>query len=175
MSVYKEGYRALEIIQNAGSRIYDDACDFGALTNKGDTIWNNMKQLVEWYGEKGTRKFHKYETGFTVVQTVKLMDEWSVSDGHKTIGQATELYKVTYVNSKLGIKVRRSRYDGYVYIEKIEQVTNCCGCAKQVEDPNPKNKNGLVLCGDCDEKGIWIDPAGGIHQPNEADPAAMYE
>lgn len=31
------------------------------------------------------------------------------------------------------------------------------------------------ICDSCEEKGYWIDPAGGIHDPDEDDPSAQYE
>jgi hypothetical protein len=31
------------------------------------------------------------------------------------------------------------------------------------------------LCQSCEDRGLWIDPAGGIHAEEEDDPAAMYE
>ena len=34
MSVYKEGYKAIEMIERSSKQIYSDACDFGAPTKK---------------------------------------------------------------------------------------------------------------------------------------------
>ena len=55
MSVYKEGFMCLQTIESASKRIYPDACDFGALTNKGDKIWNAALQLVEMYKDENKR------------------------------------------------------------------------------------------------------------------------
>ncbi len=176
MSVYKEGFYCKAQIENNSKRIFEDAADFGAVTNKGDNIWNCMKQLVEWYGQKGTRVETQYETGCTVTQTVKLIDEWAVSDNRKKLINATELYKVTFVYSKQQFKdMVGNKYNAYVYIERIEKTCLCCSCKTVIEDPNPSNLYGLVLCGECDEKGLWIDPAGGLHTADEENPAEQYE
>lgn len=42
----------------------------------------------------------------------------------------------------------------------------CENCGKETDDS---------LCDDCLELGYWIDPVGGLHSPNEQDPARMYE
>lgn len=35
--------------------------------------------------------------------------------------------------------------------------------------------SGAGVCETCEENGYWIDPAGGVHQGDDEDPAAMYE
>ncbi len=114
MSVYKEGFYCLQQIENQSKRIYEDACDFGALTNKNDSIWNCSKQLVEWYGEKETRKVEKYLTGCTVTQEVTLMDEWNTGDKFT--------YRLTFVTNNNGIKVKGNKFNGYVYVELLKTV-----------------------------------------------------
>lgn len=69
------------------------------------------------YGDKGTRKYNKYNTGATLKQNVTLMDEWAVSDETKTVKQATEVFTVYYIEST-SIK-QKMKYDGYIYVEKI--------------------------------------------------------
>ena len=44
----------------------------------------------------------------------------------------------------------------------------CPHCAR-------RTKNITGICKVCEENGVWIDPAGGIHTDDEEDPAAMYE
>ena len=73
MSVYKEGYMCVETITNASIQIYPDACDFGAPTKQGDEIWNAAKQLVEMYGDEGTRTGEVYPTGKTIRHQVALI------------------------------------------------------------------------------------------------------
>lgn len=113
MSVYKEGYHAVELITKRSKQIFSDAADHGAPTKKGDEIWNAAKQLVDWYGVKGTRKEHKYASGQTVAHQVTLMDEWAVSDGRKTEAQATDLYVVTFTSCTSGAC---KGYDGFVMV-----------------------------------------------------------
>jgi hypothetical protein len=97
MSVFKEGYHALESIHKQAKQIWPDAGDFGAPVKEGSSLWNELKQLCEWYGIKSTRyasapdKKHR-----TVSIYVHLMDEWAVSDEIKTEKEATEFFKVTY-------------------------------------------------------------------------------
>lgn len=115
MSVYREGYKAIEEIKKRSVQIYSDACDYGAPTKNGDSIWNYAKQLVEWYGIKGTRKENRYQTGASVENEVKLIDEWAVSDERKTIEQATDIYVVHFVTCSDG---QCKGKDGYIYISR---------------------------------------------------------
>jgi hypothetical protein len=116
MSIYKEGYHALNEIQSQQIRIYDDACDFGVPVKKNDSNWNLAKQLFAMYGDKTTRKQHDYSTGSNVYSFFTLIDEWSVSDERKTLKQATETYSMHYTTCKTG---KCKGYDGFVSIHKI--------------------------------------------------------
>lgn len=115
MSVYKEGYHALEEIHKSAKQIWPDACDFGTPVKEGSTLWNSIKQLCEWYGIKSTRAVSAADKKHRTVSIyVHLMDEWAVSDGRKTEKEATEFYKVTY-NKTPGIP----GYDGFVEYYKV--------------------------------------------------------
>lgn len=93
MAVYREGYDILKQYEAAKVQIWNDACDEGVLVNQGDRMWNNFKQLVQWYGEVKTRN----QNGVNQVEIdVTLMDEWAVSDERKTVKEATEVYSVNY-------------------------------------------------------------------------------
>lgn len=121
MAVYREGFSALETIERASVRIYDDACDYGALTKQGDSIWNAAKQLVDWYKDHDNQQRMEsiYSTGKTVSNIVELMDEWAVSDGRLTVRQATKRFKVVFVKVNQGIKKQGKVYEGYVYVEEL--------------------------------------------------------
>lgn len=116
MSVYKEGYHAIQLIESQSKQIFSDSCDFGAPTRRGDLIWNVAKQLVDQYGVKETRQENHYETGRSVDQRVELMDEWAVSDERKTEQEAIDLFIVSFVSCSTG---RCRGYEGYVVINKI--------------------------------------------------------
>lgn len=120
MSVYKEFYHAIKLIESNSKRIYEDACDYGALTQVGDELWNWAKQLVEWYGknENGEKKRTQedYSTGTTVTSIVSGIDEWITGN--------TEIYKLTYVSVKKGIKKDGKLYNGFLQIEKIKTIEN---------------------------------------------------
>jgi len=103
MSVYKEGFYAVEEITKASRQIWNDSDDFGAPTKKGDGIWALTKQLVEWYGVPNTRKEERYSTGAAVSHVVELMDEWNTGN--------TFRYLVTFVTVANDPNV-----DGYVYL-----------------------------------------------------------
>lgn len=105
MSVYKEGYYAVELINKASKQIYSDACDYGAPVKKGDSLWNWTKQLVEWYGVQGTRQVSEYGTGATVEHVVELMDEWNTG--------RIDRFKVSYITTR-----GDRRHDGYVTVSK---------------------------------------------------------
>jgi len=117
MAVYREGYMILEQYEKQKSQIWNDACDEGVAVNKGDKLSGAMLQLVEWYGDKATRK----ETAPNQVQIeVTLMDEWAVSDERKTVKEATEVYTVNYYGFKksdLNSLIRRG-YEGFYSITK---------------------------------------------------------
>jgi len=116
MAVYREGYHAVEEIQKASKQIYPDAADYGAPVKKGDNLWNLANQLVEWYpAPNKIRERYDYGTGTTVITWAELMDEWAVSDNRKSVKEAMDLYKITYVQVKNN---RLPGYDGYIYIEK---------------------------------------------------------
>lgn len=142
MSVYKEGFHALNMIQTNSKRIYPDAADFGALVQKEDKLWKTAKQLIDEYAEKGTRKEERYATGCTVEAIVKLVDEGAVSDERKTVSEATERYRVVFVGVQ-GRKIQ-SKYDGYIYAEKIEaeKTNNCHVCGRAFNGDS-------ALCGRC--------------------------
>lgn len=50
-------------------------------------------------------------------------------------------------------------------------IWRCPSCNKYTKDL----QIGSGVCIDCDEDGLWVDPAGGVHSEDEDDPAAMYE
>lgn len=114
MAVYREGFYAVEQITKASVRIFPDAADYGAPTKQGDKIWQVAKQLVEWYGEKDTREENRYSTGRSVTSKVTLIDEWAVSDGRKSMEQATITLTVSFVSCTTG---KCEGYDGYVSID----------------------------------------------------------
>ena len=116
MSVYKEGYHAINEIQAQSVQIYSDACDYGVPCKKGDSTWNLTNQLATWYGDKDTKKVNAYSTGKSVDITVTLMDEWAVSDERKTIKEATENYNLSFVTCKTE---KCKGYDGYVTLTKL--------------------------------------------------------
>lgn len=116
MSVYKEGYYAVKELQKSSARIYPDACDYGVPVKIGDNNWNLAKQLGEWYGDKSSRVVHKYSTGWNVDMVVTLMDEWAVSDGYKTVKEATEKFHLGFTSCNTGVC---KGYNGFITIYKI--------------------------------------------------------
>lgn len=111
MAVYREGYSAIKSITQQSVQIFSDACDFGAPVKVGSTLWNELKQLVDWYKIEGTVKKDQYGCSAQVL----LMDEWAVSDEKKTVAQATEIYDVSYTKCTTG---RCSGFDGFITVSK---------------------------------------------------------
>lgn len=112
MSVYKEGYYALNQLQNNQRQIWPDACDFGTPVEKKSNLWNLAKQLVDWYGIY-KEQISKTET----VVIVSLMDEWKASDDespNRHLKDYNEYYKITYISCKIN-KV----FDGFFTVDKI--------------------------------------------------------
>lgn len=57
-----------------------------------------------------------------------------------------------------------------------ESLVTCSGCNAKVEE---ENTSSPFLCNNCEQLGWWIDPAGGVHEPDNEDdfedPTSMYE
>ncbi len=111
MSVYKEGYMIVSEIQKRSKQIWNDSCDYGALTQVGDQLWLMVKQLIEWYGLPETKKVYYYPGTREVCSmeiTVELMDEWSTG--------RIEPFKITY--NTLKTKVNGVKWSGMFEVEK---------------------------------------------------------
>ncbi len=121
MAVYREGYNILKKIQTASIQVFNDACDCGAPVQKDSQLWNDIKQLFEWYADKRTKRnetITSYSFEFT------LMDEWAVSDERKTVKEATEVYKLTYTKlnqyqNKPYLNPQFKGMHGFVEVDKI--------------------------------------------------------
>lgn len=86
MAVFREAFNAMELIQKNSSQVFSDAADYGAPYVKGDKIWDACQQLAS-YHDPGTEKSEKWKGGKTL--EIIVIDEWAVSDGRKTVEQAT--------------------------------------------------------------------------------------
>jgi hypothetical protein len=121
MAVYREGYDILKKIQTASIQVFNDACDCGAPVQENDVMFNGIKQLFEWYGNKKTKK---QETPETHSFEFTLMDEWAVSDERKTVKEATEKYKLTYTRlrtyqKKPYLNSQFKGMHGFVEVQKL--------------------------------------------------------
>ena len=122
MSVYREGYHILKQIQiNQAQQVFNDAADAGAPVQKGDALWNGIKQLKEWYG---VTLSEKQPTNDSKCFEFQLMDEWAVSDKRKTEQEALEQYRLTYTKlesyqKKPYLNPAFKGKHGFVYVEKI--------------------------------------------------------
>ena len=127
MSVYKEGYYAVELIRKNSTQIWPDACDMGAKTKQGDVLWNWAKQLCDWYGIKSTKKVEVFNEMNKVTSIyVSLMDEWKTGK--------TEFFKVTYTKASFS-----NLYSGFFEVEKVLAGT------KQYSDLKATEKEQLAL------------------------------
>jgi len=50
MGVYKEGYSIIENISKWSKAVFADAADYGCPVKKDSYLWDDIKQLAEWYG-----------------------------------------------------------------------------------------------------------------------------
>ncbi len=106
MSVYKEGFYAIDEIKEKSKQIYPDACDFGAPVNEGDPLWNAVKQAVQWYAVKGTRE--EYDNGNQVNVTISLQDEWNAP-------YKTHYFRISY------FKTKKTGFDGFFEVSEIKR------------------------------------------------------
>lgn len=113
MSVYKEFFYAVQIIETHSRQVWNDACDYGAPTKKDDKIWRAMQMLAD-YAVNGTRKVQEYATGKTVEIEVMGIDEWTVGDDRASQADAVVRLKMIYVTTN-----KAKQFDGYVYLEQI--------------------------------------------------------
>ena len=61
-------------------------------------------------------------------------------------------------------------------IEAVQAYWTCPACGKEINKNDPSEEGNDGVCNSCEDKGFWVDPAGGVHQEGEDyDPAAMYE
>ena len=108
MSVYKEGYYAIQLIQQRSRQIYPDAADYGAPTKQGDDLWMWVKQAIDWYGVKGSRQQTNYSTGATVSHVISLIDEWN--------GGYEDQFRITYTTTR-----NNESHDGYFTVERVRR------------------------------------------------------
>jgi len=59
--------------------------------------------------------------------------------------------------------------------EAREEYIECPGCGKTLNTGDEEFAGGV--CKSCEDSGMWIDPAGGVHYSNDSDydPASLYE
>lgn len=117
MSVYKEGWYAVQEIEQSSRQVFQDAADFGVPVHEGSRIWNLLKQTADFYGVEGTRKVERYSTGATASIDIDLMHEGDVKRGK------TERFRLVYVKFNRPTKLQPystngTKYDGYAYVEK---------------------------------------------------------
>jgi hypothetical protein len=121
MAVYREGYKAIELFAKSNQQVFNDAADSGTPVKANDENFNLVKMLFDMYGVKDSvvRSKGNHKFRFTLV------DEWAVTDGIKTIKQATEEYELTYTKLK---EYQKKPYlnpafkgmDAFVTIDKIK-------------------------------------------------------
>ena len=94
MAVYREGYHLIEQIQKNNKQVFNDA---GMPVAKGDKTWTLLGYVAKAYGIPGSRR----QPGTSILSiTIELMDEWTVSDGRKTKGEAIDRFRITYYSLK---------------------------------------------------------------------------
>jgi len=122
MSVYKEGFEALQQIISNSKQIWGDSADFGVLAKKNDKFWNFAKLLGTYYSDITSRKVNVYQTqsGYMKSQSIiiMLMDEWAISDKRLTVEQATQYYNLNVC------QISKSPYDVIISIDAINKPLN---------------------------------------------------
>jgi len=109
MAVYREAYKTIEAIKGLSQTIHPDAFDYGALTSKGDLLWNMVKQTIEWYGNPDTRKHENFHRGASTTSiNIEVIDEWQTMN--------KEHYKITY--NKFDKEYRGA--DGFFEVELVK-------------------------------------------------------
>ena len=96
MSVFKEAFEAIRLIQNSSSQVYIDACDFGAPACKGDRIWEAV-QTIHKYKMPEEKEVKRHGSGFFEVE---LINEQAVSNGEMTVQDATKGFQIHYTSLK---------------------------------------------------------------------------
>lgn len=71
--------------------------------------------------------------------------------------------------SSLVDKIKEEAPEVYELWMADNELFDCPSCGSKT------NHKGAGVCENCEDQGVWIDPAGGVHSNNEEDPASMYE
>ena len=115
MSVYKEGYHTVNLIQMNQRKIWNDSTTTGALSRKDDSLWKWVQQTIQWYGIPGTRTVTPNQDVYDGVlisttlieQAISLIDEWGT--------RSPELFWISYT--------KRSHmpadYDGFFSVRPV--------------------------------------------------------
>jgi hypothetical protein len=112
MAVYREGFHIVNKLIALQGPVYKEGADYGIIANPTSPIFKDVKQLVEWYGIKGSRIDHGNFCGIS--HDVELVNEWAVSDQRMTLQEATSTFRVTWLahaNPKSGYINRRNLFD----------------------------------------------------------------
>ena len=102
MAIYKELSLFINKLQKESKQIFPDAADFGYPIRIADPMFNHSKYIIEDYGIKNSRQQQDYMTGKSVSHELKYIDEAAVSDGVKSIEEATTIFVLTYVTCTTG-------------------------------------------------------------------------
>ena len=116
-STYKEGYKAVEELEKASTRIFQDSADYGVPSKKDDQYWKKVQGLIKYYGIDGTKKIDTYGVGKTLQYDIELVDEWAVSDERKSIEEATDKYRIKFITCITGACKDKT---GYFTINKLD-------------------------------------------------------
>lgn len=121
MSVFKEGYKAIETIQRNTQQVFNDACDAGAPVYIDGVIWKVIQTLVNYLDDDERAGIVRTNEGCTC--KVTLIDEWAVSDQRKTYEQAQDTFVIEYqkldtYQNKPYLTESFKGADGYVNVYK---------------------------------------------------------
>ena len=105
MSVYKEGYYTIGLIEANVGKIFYNRDVYGAPTREDDTLWEQAAMLIEMYGDKTTRVEQR---------GVMVKCEFTLIDEHRT--GKTETFLLEYQKCTSGLC---NRYNGFLRIEKL--------------------------------------------------------
>jgi len=99
MSVYREGYYIVEQYEAKKVQIWPDSADEGVPVKSFDLFSKQIKQLVDWYGIKETRKVSNERKEVSI--EVELLNEWRYSDdrgdgNYKSMNDYKDRFRVFY-------------------------------------------------------------------------------
>lgn len=155
----------ISIIDPEGKQITSKEDYWDKLQNIEDEVYNETNEKNNFTTDLQPQDFY---TRYTTDIAKKAEDRFKT-----TYGNTDEIFK--------NLKESFDDFDTQITPEEFpenktlnieEEEDRCPVCHKHI---TRETSDISGICNSCSDEGWWMDPAGGVHSPDDDDPAAMYE